>query len=114
RGNMAIIGYNARFVIEGVTERGQRVARDESMETPGLFHTRLPNGEYTVTYSAAYVYHYQDVRYEMGSRYEASGHIPVRVPDQTMTFRITDEHPITVWMPDMLGLDGAAPGGRGR
>lgn len=111
RGNLGIIGYNAHIVIEGVTDRGQRVKRDESMETPGLYHIRLPNGEYSVTYSAAYVYN--EVWYGRGNEYVGSAHIPVKVPAQFLTFRITDERPITVWMPDMLGLDETPPEGRG-
>lgn len=110
RGNMGIIGYNARIVIDGVTDRGQRLRRDDAMETPGLYHIRLPNGEYTVTYAAAYVY--REVWYGPGSQYVGSDHIPVKVPDQTMTFRIDDQHPITVWMPDMLGLDSEPAEGR--
>src|SRR5690606_22834178 len=110
RENKGLSGDSARNVIDGVTDRGQRLRRDDAMETPGLYHVRLPNGEYTVTYAAAYVY--REVWYGPGSQYVGSAHIPVKVPDQTMTFRIDDQHPITVWMPDMLGLDSEPAEGR--
>jgi len=39
-----ISGYSARIVIERLTDSGERVYLEETMETPGLFQTRLPNG----------------------------------------------------------------------
>ncbi len=73
------------------------------METSGLFHLRLPNGEYAVRYNAAYVYNI--VEYTAGNRYVGSAFVPVQVPEQIFTFSIADEDPIVVWMPDMLYLD---------
>lgn len=102
-GNMGIIGYNARIIIEGTTQQGATVHREAFMETPGLFSVRLPNGQYRARFSAAYVYSH--VVYGAGGSYEGSLHVPVQVPTQTFAFRITDEAPAVVWIPDLLGIE---------
>lgn len=71
------------------------------MEPAGLFHTRLPNGMYEANFAAAYVM--SDVRFGPNNEYAGAQHTPVTVPKQTLTFAITDDDPIVLWMPAMLG-----------
>lgn len=101
-GNLEIVSYHANVVIEGVTAEGKPVQRDDSMQTPGFYHVRLPNGEYTARFNAAYLH---SIVLSTGNLYVGSYHIPVQVPQQSIRFHITDDDPVVVWMPEMLSLN---------
>lgn len=82
-------GYYGEIVVRGQTDQGEPVELREVLRQPGMFYTRLPNGEYEATFNAAY-------------RSMAAGRpVAVQVPSQTAQFRITDAEPIAVWLPAM-------------
>lgn len=101
RQSFTIRGYSARIAIAGTTRAGERVVRAETMETPGLFHVRLPDGVYEAAFSASYLV--SEVRYGPENQYVGSSHVPVVVPEQTFAFEISDDNPVVIWMPMMLG-----------
>jgi len=98
--NMAISGYTGLIEIEGVTERGEVVRVQEVMETPGLYSLRLPNGLYTATFKASFLF--SEVRFESGFTYAGSRFVPVQIEEQAVVFVITDDDPAVVWMPEMI------------
>jgi len=95
-----IRGYTGVIVIDGVTDAGEPVRLETSMITPGLFHTRLPNGQYTAEFSSAYLI--ADIDYGPGFIVTSSFNAVV-VPRQEIAFRITDISPIFVWRPVLMG-----------
>lgn len=101
RGSFTIRGYSGTVSIAGITLAGEIVAREESMVTPGLFHVRLPDGAYEATFRGAYLV--SEVHYGPDNQYLGSSHVPVMVPEQTFVFEISDESPVAMWMPVMLG-----------
>lgn len=87
----AIRAYLGYVQIFGMTDQGVPIERTEQMDTPGLYTLRLPNGSYTAHFAADYVI--------------SDGltiFVPMEVPAQTLHFRITDEEPIVLWLPEML------------
>lgn len=101
--NWSISGYHGVVTLEGITNAGTIIERVEVMDTPGLFHVRLPNGSYTATFHAAYVF--STVSHGQDFTFKGSSHTAVQVPEQTYVFHISDAEPIVVWMPQMLGSD---------
>lgn len=101
--NWSISGYHGVVTLEGITNAGTIIERVEVMDTPGLFHVRLPNGSYTATFHAAYVF--STVAHGQDFTFIGSSHTAVQVPEQTYVFHISDAEPIVVWMPQMLGSD---------
>ncbi|OUM97072.1 MAG: hypothetical protein BAA04_05075 [Firmicutes bacterium ZCTH02-B6] len=101
-----VSGYSARIIIAGVTDSGERVHLEETMETPGLFQIRLPNGRYQARFSAAYLQ--SAVMYGNNFSYLGSSFAPVQVPEQATAFRISDQNPVVVWTPDLMASPPAA------
>ena len=98
--NLTISGYTGLIEIVGATESGEIVHLQEVMETPGFYHARLPNGLYTAHFKASYLF--SDVRFEAGFTFAGARFVPVQVEEQAVLFRIGDDEPVVVWMPEML------------